>query len=342
MEFLKGVKRTLRAAISTMQPKQQRVLILSFGAAGSYWLGQSLHRLQNVFCMVGADHPLSGLRYWYNDTEIKKLISLVQEGNLQKYGFSPNYMAINGQPVSSYHTMKSLGVDVFPRIANCGNIILEEMVETAALLRPNSRYLINVHGLHTLSYLQSPYRLNKKIKVYDLIRHPISTMDTWRKAFLWMWEHCEMGRKQLHNRYVAELAAIQEIEKKYHLSLEDPVNLMSYFAYLDIKTIANSFQLINCQRLKFEELKNQPEYFTKFYQSIFYRQPEKSYIDFIYSTENLTSGRVCTQATSGEPAIPKILFESWSTFQVDLFRDLVKHHHFKEKYYKYGYDLSFV
>lgn len=322
---------------------KKKSIILSYGCSGSYWLGQSLHKLDNVFCSTGTDHPLTGIRYWHNQSEFNSLVDLIKKDNkLGKYGFSPLKVLYNQIPLSSYYYLHDQSISASQRVENHHNIILDEIEMIAKPLKPNATHLISVHGLNVETYLASKYAKKSDIKIFDLIRHPVTRSETWIKSFMWTWENCKEGRSQLEQRRDHSWEKLKEYSYRYDVDFDNPLNLMTYFVYEHNFVFVKSLAQLKCKRITFEDLKSKPEVFSELYTDLFEEQPDKKYLDFVYSTENLSSGRASQKESDRPPLSANEQFEAWTPFQQIIFIDLMKSLDYFEAYAPYNYDFSFA
>ncbi|MHB1947007.1 MAG: hypothetical protein ACYCQI_02690 [Gammaproteobacteria bacterium] len=330
--------------IRLLAKPKKRVTILSYGCSGSYWLGSSLHKLENTFCSTGTDHPLTGIRYWYNKHEFDALVELIKQKipEINQHGFSQYKVLYNLEPLSTYYYLRNeVGLDISLRVDNHHQIILDELEAVAHHLRPNATHLISVHGQNAQTYLESKYAKQNDVKVFDVIRHPIPRSETWMNIFKWGWENCEETRKQLEKRRMGNLEKFKEYAK-HGVDFDDPDNFITFFVYQHNYAFAQSLTLLNCKRITFEDLKEKPETFAQLYYDIYEEKPSKDYIDFVYSPENLSSGRSVHKKSDKPPLSPKEQFDAWTPFQRALFTDLIKNEKLAEVYSPYDYDFSFI
>lgn len=308
------------------QPK--KVLILSYGNAGAKWLAQTLHKLNHVFCTVGQDHPLESMNYWHNKDEFEQLLTLVREGHFRKYGCRNHLLA------NRYH------LTLPDRISDHWNIILDETDEVSRYFRPNRKYLINVHGLNVASYLISKYAKDKSIQVYDLIRHPITMADSHIRGAITSWNNDIQARAELIQRIKNNLPLLATLTSKHKIDFSDVTNLMSFLAFHHIAGISYSLQELSCPRITFEELRTNPDYFSHFYHSLFGEKPTSDYLDFVYSKENMISGRITGNENSSQLEA-EAQYAAWTDAQRQIFKDIVRTD-LQKIYQPYGYDFSFT
>lgn len=305
-----------------------RALILSFGCSGSVWLSQTLHKLPHVFCTVGTDHPIESINYWHNKAEYLHLLDLVKQGYFAEYGCNTILS-------------KEYGLELPRRRNDFTNVIFDEALELSYHLCPDREYIINVHGLNVNTYLDSSYRMQDNLKIYDLIRHPIPTAQACLNAYTFTWRYSEECKKPFIKILQDNLLFLAKCSRDYKIDFSNPINALSFCAFKFVEAITHSLSRLNCPRLQFERLRTEPDYFINFYLMLFDSKPSEEYLQFVYSSENLASGRIFPPDINKAPLQPKEQYEAWTDEQRILFKAMFNHD-LEKIYLDYNYDFSFI
>lgn len=344
---------------SKVKPRQ--FLVTSTGYSGSWWLASSLHLHPDIKCSMGIDAQPAAYDYYHNLPEITNIFR--SNPTWHQHGvLFPKYFyllldkleangCIDSTEKSAYYNIVA---NAKPRdVRDLFDIIYHELEQTP--FKEKTKIIGNVHGMSAEQFQNVLRRNNhssekaKTLTVYDLIRHPITRLDTFVN-YKCQWydtqKYSSCIRETVDKVLIERADQVKQLEKEFAIDFSQTRNKVFFW----IEHV-NSHILMNHQdvlrtpeftRVKFEDLHKNPDYFASFIKNLCGINPDQSYIKKVFNDDNLKQGRASDSHKQYDRNDPKACFGNWSEWEQSTFRNLVNKHGLDKFYAEFGYDLSFV
>jgi hypothetical protein len=338
-------------------------LITSGGQTGVIWLGSMLNMHPDIMCSTGTDHPLMAMNYENNDEELLKIRAGIRSALDMRYGATPylqDRLKLGGFfKYGDRHEIDKCR-DVFFSLENVAlrdpsykANIFDELEDIPKL--KNYKAFGNVRGLGVQEYLEEMKKghaafngRGKSTIVVDLIRHPILRLDSvinWCHSF---YELYPDYRKMIDDSLLGYKDILIELEKDSGADFSNVLDKAFFYAeHVTSHSQAWADDVKagpNIPRILFEKLREDKEYFSRLVQTISRGKvvADDAYLDQVFSTDNLESGRMTEARFRKTRKTAREVFESWPNWHQERVRSVFAEHSIVKVYEPFGYDLSFL
>lgn len=193
----------------------------------------------------------------------------------------------------------------------------------------------HIHTFTLLSSMQlsKSYLENNNIKFFNLLRHPFSRFKSW------------CGFKVNKEAFTQSDSNMVKRWEDFCVSNElDTNNVMDFYMFCGIdylKTYCTEMS-IDTHHIYSERLQKDPQYFSCFIQYISNGKiiPNKEYIDFAFSENNLNFGRFSSTKESAKQPLEEFYHSLPSWVKAEIRQRMTDEH--RSICIRHGYDISFV
>ena len=359
----------LEIADQTVSDKEY-FCVLSWGACGSVWLGNIFNNHPEVTCSVGNGHPITSLSYDDNKEVINKLIEEIKSPSDVKYGAS-SYLdghlipEINPENYYKYMSPVSYGAGNLIKHSIAKRGITFEIPERMNMadnfpfsfhelreMFPNSSVYGNVHGMtcaQIAPLVKSNHPFLKNIVFVDLIRHPITRLESIINGRKLLYKCDNFERRAIEKSIIDNIKEIDRLTKKFKVNFDDIENKIRFYCNYSIlgsgwnKLCVDDIKSLKVKRILFERIKAEPEYLSWFFSYLTKGRLSlsKNQLSEIYDTDFFDNiGRMGVEKIAFKTA--RTQWEEWPEWQREVFTNQCNEYDMREVYSEFGYDLSFV
>ncbi len=323
-------------------------MVTSWGHCGSIWFAGALNLNERVFSTVGIGHPLPSSMIFELNKDLRGWLDLPQEC-IYKYGITTDeksYLIRHGITLQNNPDLRA-----DRDTADLPRFVFDELETIFTYSGENYSVLGNIHGT-TLDQLDRAFKANPKIFaerrviVMDLIRHPVPRTESAIKATMNL--HLQKLDSSIADFIAKNARECLELERKYKIDFSEPRARASLHVFRQgIQNDVWVYELVHfpqIQRILMERLRNEPEYFS----SVFYilsqgrEMAERTFLDRVFSEENLVKGRQTTEEMKTRTLRPFEQYERWSGWEQEEFSRVAERLNMPKVYMEYGYDFSFL
>jgi hypothetical protein len=344
--------------------KSPHFLITSTGYSGNWWLASSLHLHPEIKCSMGLDALPAAFDYYYNSDEITQIFKsgpnwlkhgilfpryfYIMLDNLESKGF------INAEEKNKYRD--EIGNAETRNINDLYMHIFNELKSTP--FKKKAKITGNVHGLSASQFKaaldnETICKSNfdpRKIPVFDLIRHPVTRLDTFVN-YKCQWYDTEKYGSYIKinvDKCLKDMPdEVKRIEKLYNVDFSMTRNKVYFFIEHINSHLLTNFNDVNLTpeipRIQFELMRNDRDYFKKIFSQITHgMKPDETYLNLVFSPNNLNQGRASEAHLQKDRSNPELCFDAWSDWEKSRFKERVVENNLVSFYAKFNYDLSFT
>lgn len=314
---------------------------------------------------MGLDALPAAFNYHYNDKELLKIFH--QEVPWCANGLLfPKYFL---ELINELHAAKKISLQQKQQLLTniqqakqrntheIASYIFQEL-ETTPFKR-RAKFLGNVHAFsagqakQSLPVLQANLlEQNKNILIFDLIRHPITRLDTYINYKTQWYDTQKYGsyvKIGVDNCLQEKAELVKRIENEFNVDFS--ISRNKVFFWDEYANPENSHLMVNYKdvrdtmdipRVTFESLRNK-KYYTAFVKALLRgKRVNRSYIKKVFNPNNFNQGRVSDKNAQHERHDPKICYQKWSAWEKSRFKERVAENKLDKFYAQFGYDLSFI
>jgi hypothetical protein len=347
---------------SISESDRANFLVTSWGHCGSIWFAGSLNHNERIFSSVGVGHPMPSAMIFELNKDWRNWLNL-PEHELYKYGVTKEereILAIKRRGKHFLHDgaqetqISSMGEDrsfVVRDTSLLPTFVFDELEAIFKYSGENYKVIGNVHGT-TLDQLERLSKLNddifsgKRVVVMDLIRHPLPRTESAIKATMKL--YLKLLDPGITNFISLNSSECLELERKYKIDFDEPRARASLHVFRQgIQNDVWAYELVhfpNIQRILFERLQNEPEYFSAMFHVLSNGREiaDRAFLDRVFSEENLGLGRQTQGGIDARPHSPFEQYEAWSDWEREEFSRIADRLNMPKIYLEYGYDFSFL
>lgn len=221
------------------------------------------------------------------------------------------------------------------------NIPIDDLLEELVSFKPSAEYYGNVHMFNLRQLVKNVEitKPQKKFKVVELIRHPISFIQSGTHN---MHNQCRFNPeriKYLNDVYQRNVLLYDKYAKQYQLDLTD-IETLSFMAnVMTLYSFRINFDLKGYERYQMEKLTKERSYYGSFYKNLFglVQEPSPAYLDLVFAQKKTNQHK-----KSKAPVTTETVFNNWTEWKQKLFLELFTELGLQEDYEECGYEFSFL
>lgn len=348
IEMYAGKNMTWFNAADSRDDDKSRFLVLTSGNCGAIWFASALNIHEEIFTGCGIDHPIESC-FLYNLQ--KDGNDLVAASNQDHYRFGIRTdMHMKDNPMKGIFNSHGLDYQILPRdISKLAWYVFDEIEGMPFVEQRKSLGSIHAFSAEQFAnfYKADPGILKqRRVVVANMIRHPLTRIESNIKAFEFY--ALDQWREKIDAYIDAHLDDFLAIEKIFHVSMEEPRS-RAIIATLrmnnHVQWVADELRQFRFMKtFKMETLQSDPDYFANAVTFLTSDRvfADNSYLDQVFSPENLGVGRRCNKPEGTRPPTARDQWEQWSDWMRFEFIATCQKYDVAEAYAEYDYDFSFV
>ncbi len=327
---------------NTRPARQSYFMVLTSGNCGAIWYASALNLHDEIFAGCGIDHPIESCFRFNLQKDGSRLLRASTD---RQFRFGANRDIMRG--VLSDHGMS---LSIPPRdYAGLPHFVFDELEDL-----PGASKLASIGSVHAFTATEFARHVamnrellgDRKVVTVNMIRHPVPRTESFMKAFAYY--QVEEHRSVIDAYINQNLPEWLQTERQYGISVEDPRVRAVIFTYRignSMVWVADELKQFHAMKaLKLEDLQSDPTYFAESVTLLSSGRvkPDQTYLDKVYTPENLGVGRRGAIPDGSRPPGDRLQWDLWSDWERREFSHACRRHGVIDIYSAHGYDLSYV